>query len=69
MLYPPIDELLERVESAFTLVTLVTKRAHQLNNKAPLLISNPRSNKPVPEALDEVYQGKIRAKRPKDKAA
>jgi len=69
MLYPPIDELLERVDSRFTLVTLVTKRAHQLNNKAPRLIEHPVGTKPVTIALEEIYAGKIRAKRPKDKAA
>lgn len=69
MLYPPIDQLLKQVESRFTLVTLVTKRAHQLNNKAPRLIDNPRSIKPVSVALEEVFRGKIKGKRPKEKAA
>lgn len=69
MLYPPIDELLEKVDSRFTLVTLATKRAHQINNKAPILIEHPRSLKPVSAALEEIYLGKIRARRPKDKAA
>lgn len=69
MLYPPIDQLLEKVDSRFTLVTLVTKRAHQINNKAPILIEHPRSLKPVSAAMEEVFSSKIRAKRPKDKAA
>ena len=69
MPYPPIDELLNKVDSRFTLVTLVTKRAHQINNKAPILIEHPVSLKPVPVALEEIYLGKIKAKRQKEKAA
>lgn len=70
MLYLSIDELLKKVGSRFTLVTLATKRAHQLNNKAPWLVSNiPNISKPVVVALAEVMQGKIKAKRLKEKAA
>lgn len=70
MLYSCIDELLKKMDSRLSLVTLVTKRAHQLNNKAPVLISNPpASQKPVVIALAEVVAGKIKAKRFKEKAA
>jgi DNA-directed RNA polymerase subunit omega len=63
MLYPPLDGLLKQVGSKFIVVTLAMRRAHQLNNKAPRLIDNPRSTKPVGIALEEIYAGKIKAKR------
>lgn len=69
MLYPPIDELLEQVDSRFTLVQLATRRAHQLNNKAPQLINHAHSVKPVLIALEEIYAGKIKAKKQKKEAA
>jgi DNA-directed RNA polymerase subunit omega len=32
MIYPPVEDLLERVDSKFTLVTLAAKRARQINS-------------------------------------
>ncbi len=32
MIYPPIEELLDRVDSKFSLVTLAAKRARQINS-------------------------------------
>jgi DNA-directed RNA polymerase subunit omega len=32
MIYPPIEHLLDRVDSKFTLVTLAAKRARQINS-------------------------------------
>lgn len=69
MLYPPLDELLKQVDSKFTLVTLAMRRAHQLNNKAPRLIDTSHSVKPVATALEEIFLGKIKAKRVKEKSA
>lgn len=69
MLYPPVDELQKRVDSKFTLVNLTLRRAHQLNNKAPRLIDHPRGSKPVTIALEEILQGKIKAKQLKKPAA
>lgn len=69
MFYTPIDELLKKVDSRFTLVCLVMKRAHQINNKAPLLLEHVKGTKPVARAIEEINAGKIRAKRPKDSAA
>jgi len=54
-----LDGLLQHVDSKFTLVNVVTKRAKQLNNGAPALTENANPNKPVSTAFDEVEQGKI----------
>jgi len=58
-----LDGLLEHVDSKFTLVNIVTKRAKQLNNAAPPLTQKVNPNKPVSTALNEVAAGKIHYKR------
>lgn len=68
MLSPSIDDLLKQVGSQFTVVTLVTKRAHQLNNKAPSLVNVPLRTKAVSTALEEIVAGKIKPKPIKDKS-
>jgi DNA-directed RNA polymerase subunit omega len=54
-----LDRLLEHVDSKFSLVNVVTKRAKQLNNGAPALTDRVNPNKPVSTALNEVATGKI----------
>jgi DNA-directed RNA polymerase subunit omega len=61
-----LDGLLEHVDSKFTLVNVVTKRAKQLNNGAPALTENSNPNKPVSTAFDEVALGKIPYRRIKE---
>ncbi len=61
-----LDGLLEHVDSKFTLVNVVTKRAKQLNNGAPPLTDDADPNKPVSTAFDEVERGKIPYKRVKE---
>jgi DNA-directed RNA polymerase subunit omega len=61
-----LDGLLEHVDSKFTLVNVVTKRAKQLNNGAPALSENANPNKPVSTAFDEVALGKIPYRRMKE---
>jgi DNA-directed RNA polymerase subunit omega len=51
--------LLEHVDSKFTLVNVVTKRAKQFNNGAPALTEDANPNKPVSTAFNEVALGKI----------
>jgi DNA-directed RNA polymerase subunit omega len=58
-----LDGLLQHVDSKFTLVNVVTKRAKQLNNGAPPLTPDANPNKPVSTAFEEVAQGKIPYKR------
>ncbi|MBV8425138.1 MAG: DNA-directed RNA polymerase subunit omega [Candidatus Eremiobacteraeota bacterium] len=61
-----MDGLLDHVDSKFTLVNIVTKRAKQLNNAAPPLTQKVNPNKPVSTALNEVAAGKIHYKRTRE---
>ena len=61
-----LDGLLEHVDSKFTLVNVVTKRAKQLNNGAPPLTEGSNPNKPVSTAFNEVSSGKIPYRRVKE---
>ncbi len=64
-----IDELIDKVDSKFTLVHLAAKRAREINDyyaqlgeglgqHMPPLVST-ESNKPLSIALDEIAQGKV----------
>jgi DNA-directed RNA polymerase subunit omega len=69
MMDPPIEKLLEKVESKFTLVSLSAKRARQINSYFNQLgeglgaIVPPQvasvSRKPLSIALEEVSEDKI----------
>ncbi|HET9061232.1 MAG TPA: DNA-directed RNA polymerase subunit omega [Acidimicrobiales bacterium] len=69
MMDPPIEELLERVDSKYTLVSLAAKRGREVNSYFNQLgeglgsIVPPQvtsiSRKPLSIALDEVSAGKI----------
>ena len=61
-----LDGLLEHVDSKFTLVNIVTKRAKQLNNGAEPLTDRVNPNKPVSTAFNEVRLGKIPYKRTRE---
>ena len=61
-----LDGLLAHVDSKFSLVNVVTKRAKQLNNGAPPLTDSVNPNKPVSIALDEIAEGKIEYHRTKE---
>ncbi len=61
-----LDGLLQHVDSKFTLVNVVTKRAKQLNNQAPPLTDVVNPNKPVSTAFSEVAAGKIHYRRTRE---
>ena len=61
-----LDGLLKHVDSKFTLVNVVTKRAKQLNNGAPPLSERVNPNKPVSTAFNEVAEGHIEYKRTRE---
>jgi len=65
MLYPSIDQLVECVDSKYTLVVVAAKRARDLQNQ---MLSNPNSSttKNVSRALWEVSNGTIRYVRIKE---
>lgn len=58
MIYPTLASLLERVDSKYTLVVAVSKRARQLVDGQPRL-TKVDSNKPVTIAINEISEGKI----------
>ena len=71
MIDPPIEALLDKVDSKFTLVTLAAKRGRQVNSYFSQLgeglgaIVPPQvtsvARKPLSIALEEVAAGKVRA--------
>lgn len=54
MLYPSIDELLERVPSKYSLIILASKRAHEIRKYDNGDLENYQSVKAVGQALEEV---------------
>lgn len=74
MIEPPIEELLNKVESKFTLVTLSAKRARQINAYFNQLgeglgaVVPPQvtslARKPLSIAMEEIAAGKVRAGAP-----
>lgn len=65
MLKPSINKLLDKVDSRYTLVMLVSKRARQIvDGENPK--TNVISNKPVSLALHEVNEDKITYRRQED---
>jgi DNA-directed RNA polymerase subunit omega len=78
MIEPPIEGLLEQVDSKFTLVTLSARRGRQINSYFNQLgeglgsIVPPQvtsiSRKPLSIALEEIYAGKVKAVRLHDVA-
>ena len=76
MMDPPVEELLNRVDSKFTLVTLAAKRGRQINSYFNQLgeglgaIVPPQvtsvSRKPLSIALEEIAAGKITFHRPEE---
>jgi len=76
MIEPKIDDLLEAVDSKFSLVILAAKRAREINSYysqlgegrgeyvPPLVESGGLRNKPLSIALEEIAEGKIAFERP-----
>lgn len=64
MINPPLDELLKKADSKYTLAVFAAKRARGiLGGEAAMVASS--SNKPVTVALEEIAQGKIVYRRTK----
>jgi len=74
MMSPPVEDLLVRVDSKFTLVTLAAKRARQINSYYSQLgeglgtLVPPQvaslSRKPLSISMEEIAAGKIAFSRP-----
>lgn len=66
MLYPSIDEMLEMVDSKYTLVVAASRRARQLREGKKSDLKKPKSYKQVGIALEELYGGLITMERRAD---
>lgn len=63
MLYPSIDNLLEKIDSKYSLVVLASKRAEELREQdATKLLDEYDSQKNVGQALEEIAAGEIKIK-------
>ena len=60
MLYPPVAELLEHVDSRYLLVNVVAQRARQIAAEAEAF-QEELPEKPVTLAIEEVADGKLSA--------
>lgn len=55
MLYPSIDEMMNKVDSKYSLVVAASRRARQLREGEKTDLRNARSHKQVGVALEEIY--------------
>ncbi len=60
MLYPPVADLLKKVDSRYLLVNLVAHRARQIEEEAEEF-QEELPDKPVTMAIREVAEGKLNA--------
>ena len=67
MLYPPVAELVKKIGSRYQLVNLVARRARVLSMEAEEGQIQ-TDKKPVSEAIDEVYTGKLTIVKKQEKA-
>lgn len=58
MIYPSIKELMEKVDSRYTLVIATAKRARQISEGMPPLVKS-SSEKAVTIAINEIAQNKV----------
>lgn len=59
MIYPKLSTLLDKVDSKYSLVVAVSKRARQLVDGQQSLVESD-SAKPVSVAIQEISEGKIK---------
>ena len=60
MLYPSVDALKKKIDSKYSLVSLASKRARQLQEEGGEKLSKYVSYKPVGRALEEVAAGQLK---------
>ncbi|MCG7334105.1 DNA-directed RNA polymerase subunit omega [Sporosarcina sp. ACRSM] len=59
MLTPSLDSLKSKIDSKYTLVTLASKRAREMQEEGNNLLSKYQSKKNVGRALEEVAAGAL----------
>lgn len=64
MMTPPLEQLLNKVDSKYSLVVAAAKRGRQLMDGHPKLVDT-QSHKPVTIALQEIGAGRVRLEQPK----
>lgn len=62
MIYPSIDQLLEKIDSKYSLVVVAARRARQLNDSEGELV-NSNARKPVAFALEEIMENSLHFRR------
>ena len=60
MLYPSVDALKKEIDSKYSLVSLASKRARQMQEEGGERLHKYVSYKPVGKALEEVAAGALR---------
>ncbi|MDP5273361.1 DNA-directed RNA polymerase subunit omega [Chengkuizengella axinellae] len=55
MLYPSIDEIVDRIDSKYSLVVAVSKEARLLRDGKSVKLEKVKSHKYVGMALEEIY--------------
>jgi DNA-directed RNA polymerase subunit omega len=60
MLYPSVDNLKKQIDSKYSLVSLASKRARQMQEEGGEKLAKYVSYKPVGKALEEVAAGELR---------
>ncbi|KSU85018.1 MULTISPECIES: DNA-directed RNA polymerase subunit omega [Fictibacillus] len=63
MLYPSIDALMDKIDSKYSLVTLSSKRAREIQRSNNGIVEKPVSHKYVGKALEEIYAGYLTSKK------
>ncbi len=66
MLTPSVDSLKDKIDSKYTLVTLASKRARQMQEDGTRLLTSYTSKKNVGKALEEVAAGVLSKKKQDD---
>ncbi|KHM52474.1 DNA-directed RNA polymerase subunit omega [Anaerovibrio lipolyticus DSM 3074] len=60
---PSLDQVLPKVDSRYTLVSLAAKRARDIMDGSHAVTAERTSIRDVTNALEEIYEGKITYKR------
>jgi DNA-directed RNA polymerase subunit omega len=63
MIKPSIDELLEKVDSRYMLVSIISKRSRQIVEGSDIMVTT-NETKPVSIAIEEFSQDKIKYTKP-----
>ena len=67
MLHPSVDSLKEKIDSKYTLVTIASKRAREIQETGNELLGKYKSDKNVGKALEEIAAG-VLTKRTQDQS-